>query len=314
MIHSEYHPGQEARVLDIHLVQKHVGDITEEDLRYVDCAVSHEMGIFVPSVGFCQYAIQPRHTHPSYSFVLFFSKIEGIHAHMEAIPKNHLYGTAIGPDVPHEENDQGSFVRYYAVFIASGLFERVYSLYRDGKPPTYEWAPFSIDSDIMIHLTEYFREYENNGIGRNEIMGSLSVLIAHAMVRGLLRIQNTAESLSVQFEIERVIQYLHQHFGEKIKITDLAVLSRMSESHFNRVFKKEAGIAPMECLMQIRIEKAKKLLKSPRVNITEVSLACGFGSTSHFSSSFQKSAGMTPTQYRKMFLHSANTGQDSATN
>ena len=49
------------------LVRSLIGEsVTEEDLKYVDCYVHHKMGLFIPSVGTCQYAIRPSHTHPSY--------------------------------------------------------------------------------------------------------------------------------------------------------------------------------------------------------------------------------------------------------
>ena len=55
-------------------IQSLVGNITEENLKYVDSYVNQHLGIFIPSVGFCEYAISPDHTHPAYSFVFFFLK------------------------------------------------------------------------------------------------------------------------------------------------------------------------------------------------------------------------------------------------
>ena len=55
---------------DIAKIQTLVGEsITKEDLCYVDCYVHHHMGLFIPSVGFCQYAIQEGHTHPAYMII-----------------------------------------------------------------------------------------------------------------------------------------------------------------------------------------------------------------------------------------------------
>ena len=62
----------------LQMIQNLVGDISESNLKYVDCYISDELGLFIPSVGFCEYAIIPQHTHPAYSFVLFFSKEQNI--------------------------------------------------------------------------------------------------------------------------------------------------------------------------------------------------------------------------------------------
>lgn len=53
---------------DLDKIQKLVGDITDEDLKHVDCSVSDVLGIFVPSTGYCKYAVTPNHTHPGEVF------------------------------------------------------------------------------------------------------------------------------------------------------------------------------------------------------------------------------------------------------
>ena len=59
---------------DMESIQSLVGqDITEDNLKYVDVYVSDKLGVFIPSIGFCEYAIKPNHTHPSYSFIILFS-------------------------------------------------------------------------------------------------------------------------------------------------------------------------------------------------------------------------------------------------
>lgn len=85
-------------------------------------------------------------------------------------------------------------------------------------------------------------------------------------------------------------------------VRELAKLANMSESNYIRLFKKEAGMAPMEYLINLRLDKAKKLLRTGSKSITEISLQCGFGSPSHFSNSFTKHLGLTPSDYQKSYL------------
>ena len=50
------------------LIKSLIGQsVTEEDLKYVDCYVHNKLGLFIPSLGPCQYAIRPSHTHPAYA-------------------------------------------------------------------------------------------------------------------------------------------------------------------------------------------------------------------------------------------------------
>lgn len=64
-------------VQDMKNIQNLVGNsITEGNLKHVDVYVSKNLGIFIPSTGFCEYAIKHNHTHPSYSFIVFSLKIK----------------------------------------------------------------------------------------------------------------------------------------------------------------------------------------------------------------------------------------------
>jgi transcriptional regulator GlxA family with amidase domain len=101
------------------------------------------------------------------------------------------------------------------------------------------------------------------------------------------------------FEIQRAVELMHAHFGEKLSVPDLAKNVNCSESYFSRLFKQETGTAPAEYIIKIRIDKAKKLLSSTAKNATEIALKCGFASTAHFSGTFRKLVGVSPLQYRK---------------
>lgn len=103
-------------------------------------------------------------------------------------------------------------------------------------------------------------------------------------------------------QIREVVQFMREHFGEKLKVEQLAKLVGLSRAHFLRIFKREMDMSPMLFLNKVRFEEASKQLLDPNVTITDVALSCGFGSASHFSSSFLKHLGMTPTEYRKKKL------------
>lgn len=286
---------------DMANIRKLVGDITESNLKYVDCYISENFGIFIPSVGFCEYAIRPQHTHPAYSFVLFLSKEQSITPVRIKIPPEHYLVTAMAPDVPHEEKETDNFTRYMAIMISQEFYENIYRDYCPVPPEQYCWDQFVVGHEIMIYLKKFMSEYENKLPGFQNILEALATTITHQIVRSILKITNRVDFITDKFEIEKTIEFIYQHFGRKLNVTDLAVIASMSESHFIRIFKKETGYSPMEFLIKVRIDKAKKLLRSGTKNVTEVSLECGFSSISHFSSSFTKHTGMTPSEYQNSY-------------
>lgn len=285
----------------LQMIKNLVGEITESNLKYVDCYVSEELGIFIPSVGFCEYAIIPQHTHPAYSFALFFSKEQNIVVPEKEIMENHYLMTAISPDVPHEENISDSFTRYVAIFISKKYFETQFTMY--GRKPLEQYCrkQFFIEQDIMLYLKKFMVEFENKISGYEKVLEGLTAVITHHLIRKLININALPNFITEKFEIEKVLEYMHQKYGEKLSVGKMAKIAKMSESHFIRCFKKETGISPMEYLIEIRLNKAKKLLVSETKSITEISLMCGFNSTSHFSSSFTKHNSVSPSDYKRLY-------------
>ncbi|MFZ5968522.1 MAG: helix-turn-helix domain-containing protein [Bacillota bacterium] len=282
-------------------IQKLVGKISEGDIKYVDCYVSSNFGIFIPSVGFCQYAIRPQHTHPAYSFVLVFSKEQAIFPIKIKMLPNHYLAAGMAPNLPHEEDETDTFTRYIVIFVSKEFYETTYSNYSDKLPEQYFWKQFLIHNEVMTYIKKFMAEYESQLPGYENVLESLGTAITHQIIRSILEINNSVDTITKKFEIERTIEFMHQHFGEKLTIDSLAKIANMSQAHFIRTFKKETKLAPMEFLIRLRIDKAKKLLRSENMNITQVSLKCGFSSTSHFSSSFSKQAGITPSEYQKSY-------------
>jgi AraC family transcriptional regulator len=108
-------------------------------------------------------------------------------------------------------------------------------------------------------------------------------------------------AISSNYAVARAEHYIEQHFSENLTVKQLAELGNLSVSSFNRIFKKETNLTPIEYLIEIRIEKSKKLLRRKEIPITEIAMRCGFNSSSHFSSSFSRLFHITPSEYRNSY-------------
>ena len=76
----------------------------------------------------------------------------------------------------------------------------------------------------------------------------------------------------------------------------------LSEVHFRRLFQQENGIAPLQFVLNHRIETAAQLLVSTDMLIKEIAYECGFGGEFYFSRQFRKIKKISPTEYRKQFI------------
>ncbi len=87
-------------------------------------------------------------------------------------------------------------------------------------------------------------------------------------------------------------------FGEPLDLDALASAAGYSRFHFLRVFRATYGETPGAYLSRRRIERAKDLLRSANLTVTEVCHLVGFSSLGSFSARFAELVGVTPTEYR----------------
>lgn len=271
-------------------------EVTKEDLQCVDCYVLEKFGLFIPSLGACGYASRPQHSHPSYMFTLIF----GVEDNPSPIPikENQYLGMVMSPGVPH--NDLES-IHYYCILIEKEYFEQQYKLYEE-EIPNFSYQYFGICHDILHALNTFVFEYSKNMKNANITLEAQANIITHWLIRSIIGETYDMRAVSTNYSVARAQQYMEVHFQEKITVENLAKLGNLSVSGFNRTFKREIGETPMEYLIALRIEQAKKLLRRKEVPITEIALRCGFNSSAHFSASFRKYYKVTPTQYRKKYI------------
>lgn len=101
--------------------------------------------------------------------------------------------------------------------------------------------------------------------------------------------------------IRLALEYIAEHFNEKITIKQLASAVHLSESYFMNQFQKHVGFSAVEYISHFRISHACKSLISTRKNVLEIAFDCGFRNISNFNRQFRKIAGCSPTEYRKKF-------------
>ena len=98
--------------------------------------------------------------------------------------------------------------------------------------------------------------------------------------------------------VRKAKQYIDEHFSEAISIKDVADAVCISESYLKSLFKKSSNHSYSEYLTNVRINQAKKLLRTTEKSITEIAMDVGYQTPNSFSALFKRETGMTPTQYK----------------
>ena len=99
--------------------------------------------------------------------------------------------------------------------------------------------------------------------------------------------------------VQEAIAYIEARYSQPISRDELAAHLECSATHFSRVFSKTTGYSYKEFLLQCRLEKAKQLLQTSHLHVSEIANASGFPDPFHISKVFRKRLGVSPRQYRE---------------
>jgi two-component system, response regulator YesN len=98
--------------------------------------------------------------------------------------------------------------------------------------------------------------------------------------------------------IDSIRHYLDQHYASEISLTTLSTLFHINSAHLSETFKNHVGQNFSDYLVNLRMEKAKVLLKDKQLKIIDVANLVGFSNSGYFSTVFKKYFGQTPVEFR----------------
>lgn len=284
---------------DLLKIRRLIGAIDKEQLRYVDCFTGEDIGLFMPAGGACFYALTPQHSHPSYMFILPFNDQSSLKLNGKVITAGPGKIFALSPDIEHHELPSESPPRYIAIFINHEFFNAQLSHYKVKQDIIFRGELYDTAPVLLALLKKFMIEADNKMPGSKTVLHALSLEICHTIIRSIFQFTPANDRISSRMEIDRAIEYLHSNLDKKITINEIAKIAHMSSSHFSRIFKKEIGISPMDYLIQIRMDRVKKLLLTGDKPITEIAFECGFNNVSYLSACFKRKYMITPSDYQK---------------
>ena len=142
-----------------------------------------------------------------------------------------------------------------------------------------------IRADIYMMVTELLRYYCT-------AKDDLEKLVYHNVLR-----------------LRPVINYISEHYHEKIYIEKLADIIMVSPDYFTKMFKDSIGKTPVEYINGIRVNKAMKLLISTQDSMADIAAKNGFCNPNYFHKIFKQYMDVSPLAYRKLNSCESATNQ-----
>ncbi|MDL2206063.1 AraC family transcriptional regulator [Eubacteriales bacterium OttesenSCG-928-N13] len=133
-------------------------------------------------------------------------------------------------------------------------------------------------------------------------MGALAAQGALQMLLALIAQQRPEQSDAQQAYYRRAMWYMEGNYTLPIRIEDVAKFVGLSRSQLFRVFQRAAGVSPKAALSEIRMNRAKMLLREPDLTLEQVASSVGVAGAARLGVLFREAYGITAGRYRRDHL------------
>jgi AraC family transcriptional regulator len=103
----------------------------------------------------------------------------------------------------------------------------------------------------------------------------------------------------LQRRVREAQAFMRENLGRDVDLPAIAREASLSPYYFSRAFTAYVGVPPYRYLIQLRVARAQELLRTSELTVTQVCQRVGFNSLSHFTTTFHRHTGTTPTDYRR---------------
>ncbi|MCB6994312.1 AraC family transcriptional regulator [bacterium 210820-DFI.6.37] len=163
------------------------------------------------------------------------------------------------------------------------LLAKIYTEYAGPRPSDFRLE--TMGKELLSHILQHYQNYSYSKIEDGKY-----IIIRH----------KDSENYPSRYErIYRIIDFIYDHFKEKITLEQVAKQEFLTASYLSVYIKKTSGLSFSEILSIARCEEAEKLLSATDKTVEQIASEAGFANRSNLTIQFRKWFRKTPAQYRK---------------
>lgn len=289
--------------------------------------IVHDMATVCSHISYPRFVL-PLHKHVEYEIMLFTQGSgkqfvgEGVSDYKAGdialigsnVPHLHLCHTkldATSVSNPEEKASAGEAIQFRPD-IFPGQMEGIpdYHLIHDLLQKSQYGIRF-YDEGLFDEMLEMVREFDSSGY-TSRIVCLLRMLEKLHDCQHFRLLSDTAYNQAnlipdVKEPVNKVYAYLYNHFKEKVTLGEIAEFVNQNPAALCRYFKQRTDRSIFQCLAEIRIEHACKLLTYSKMNVSQIAYESGYNSVTHFVAQFEKITKRTPSEYRMLKFHKCST-------
>ena len=152
----------------------------------------------------------------------------------------------------------------------------------------------SIESRLRLLTTEF---NVADDYYRCELLSCVFKSVLISIVRGVNSEKEYSGNRNLTLTRD-IIQYIQCNYDKEISYESLSEVFYMNPVYINRIFRQNSGVSLHTFLLNYRINMAMEILRSSNISVKEIAPMVGFSDLPHFTKTFKKVTGITPSKYR----------------
>lgn len=242
------------------------------------------------------------HSHPFYELYFLADGIRQVYINdnMYELNKNDLI--IIPPNTPHK-TDKGPFTRYLVSFYKEQISAEQLPLITlcENKKISITKSEVPIILDTIEKLYKLYVNFPISGENVNDF--NINLLFQY-LIFSISQLENFPKNFyspasKLSSLTKKVVNYIKEHYREKITLDILSKEFFVSKSVLNKKFRNDTNMSIIEFTLLQRLHTAKLLLMNTNKSISLIADYCGFISQQYFYLMFSKRFGISPSKYRK---------------
>lgn len=139
-------------------------------------------------------------------------------------------------------------------------------------------APFGSEQLILLYLEQFL----------------ISLYRRHTESVARFDLPVTSEDANI---FQRVCNYMENNLSSRLTVDKICRDNMIGRTPLHKIFHQKTGVGIIEYFSRLKIDEAKHLIRTGRLNFTQISEQLGYNSIHYFSRQFKKITGMTPSEY-----------------
>lgn len=186
------------------------------------------------------------------------------------------------------------WTEYWVGFMGANIDDRVSKGFFSVGNPVYHIGY----SEIVVEL---YREAIRTATRQEPFFQQLLAGVVNHIL-GLMFMTNRNRMISQDSEladmVEKAKAYMQDCLEEEIRMPDVARHLNISYTTFRHLFKEYTGFSPAQYFINLRIHRAKEMLRGTKASVKEISIILHFENPEYFATLFKKKTGMSPSEFR----------------